>query len=131
MRLIHLICLTLLSNLTFSQTTATDKTTVAPEVIVGEWIIDLRTSPEASPYLQSFIVSQQDGNKFTGLFYGSPIQETCLNKNWNKLHFAFRSSDTNHDYYQTGYIVGDEIFGVSYCPQRDFVMPWSGKKIQK
>jgi len=131
MRILILILLTSLSNYTFSQSDNLSESNKANETLVGEWIIDLRPTPDAAPYLQSLIISNQEEKHFTGSFYGSPVKETLLNDSWDKLYFAFKSSDSNNVYYQSGYIIGDEIFGTTYCPARNFIMPWSGKKKKK
>ena len=131
MRILNLIFLTILSSVTLLQNTFTSNTIDKNENIVGEWIIDLRPSPDADPYLQTFTVVVQNEKNFVGSFYGSPVENTSLNNSWDKLYFAFKSSDSTHEYYQSGYIVGEEIFGTTFCPGRNFVMPWSGKKKKK
>jgi len=128
MRLLILILLTTWSTYTFSQSNNSATPSEANKNLVGEWLIDLRPSPDADPYLQTLIIEDQDEQSFAGSFYGSSIRETFLNGNWDKLYFAFQSSDNSNTYYQSGYIIGDEIFGVTYCPKRNFVMPWSGKR---
>ena len=130
MRILNLIFLIFLVTTVFSQNAPTQDSIVAKESLVGKWILDLRPSPDADPYFQSLLINQQREDKFTGLFYGSAIQEVYLNKNWDKLYFAFKTSDNSNEYYQSGYIVGEEIFGVTFCPGRDFVLPWSGRKVQ-
>jgi len=128
MRLLILILLTTLSKSTFSQSNNLNGSSEANANLLGEWILDLRPSPDADPYLQPLIIDKQNGKDFEGSFYGSPIKEAFLNESWDKLYFAFKSSDSSNTYYQSGYIIGDEIFGITYCPNRNFVMPWSGKK---
>ena len=108
-----------------------EKPSIQGKNLVGEWILDLRPSPDADAYLQSLIINNQDEKIFTGLFYGSPIQDAYLNGNWDKLYFAFKTTDDSSEYYQSGYVVRDSIFGITYCPKRSFVMPWSGKRKMK
>lgn len=97
-----------------------------PESIMGSWEIDLRPSPDADPYVQEFRVTGVTGNTFQGYFYGSPLQEARLNRNWDRLYFAFTTSDQTHDYYHSGYLLNGKLYGVSYCPGREFVQPWTG-----
>ncbi|MCX2718454.1 hypothetical protein [Lentiprolixibacter aurantiacus] len=94
--------------------------------ILGNWEIDLRPSPDAQPYLQEFQVREIEGNTFEGLFYGSPIKQSKLNRNWDRLYFAFTTSDQNHNYYHSGYLLEGKLYGLSYCPGREFVQPWTG-----
>ena len=128
MRFLFLLMFSLLSNLAFSQTNITETLDLKKETIIGEWVIDLRPTPDAPPYYQSLKISEVDQKNFVGTFYGSPIKDALLNENWGKLYFAFKTSDQNNTYFQSGYINGDELIGVSYCPTRNFVIPWKGKR---
>ena len=99
-----------------------------PTSIVGKWEIDLRPSPDADPYLQQFQVTGVTGNTFQGFFYGSPLEEAKLNRNWDRLYFAFTTRDQNHAYYHSGYLLDGKLYGLSYCPGREFIQPWTGVK---
>lgn len=97
-----------------------------PDSMLGSWEIDLRPSPDADPYVQEFRVTGISGNTFQGYFYGSPVKQAKLNRNWNRLYFAFTTSDQTHDYFHSGYLLNGKLYGVSYCPGREFVQPWTG-----
>lgn len=99
--------------------------------IQGEWIIDLRPSKDASPYLQSFIVNDSKDKSFSGLFYDSPLEEVILNRNWDQLYFSFITEDASNRYYHSGYFSEDGVFGITYCPSRQFTMPWTGEKTKE
>ncbi len=131
MRVFMFILLVTLSSSAFSQSENLTEINKQDATLVGKWILDLRPSPEADPYLQTLTISKENGKKIKGSFYGSPIKDAYINKSWDKLYFAFKTSDGSSDYFQSGYIIGDEIFGVSYCPKRNFVMPWTGKRVIK
>ena len=94
----------------------------------GEWVIDLRPSPEAEGYYQPFKIISIEENRFTGTFYGSPIENALLNKNWEKIYFAFSTRDQDHAYYHSGYLMDGKLYGISYCPGRNFTAPWTGEK---
>jgi len=96
--------------------------------LVGEWTIDLRPTPDAEGYYQKFQITAIDGNIFTGFFYGSEIENGLLNKNWDRLYFAFTTSDASNDYYHSGYLEEGALQGISYCPNRAFTAPWTGVK---
>lgn len=97
-----------------------------PDSLEGRWEIDLRQAPDAEPYLQEFSVSRVSGNTFEGFFYGSPLEDARLNRNWDELFFAFTTRDRTYVYYHSGYLRDGELYGVSYCPGREFVQPWTG-----
>ncbi|MDX1315565.1 MAG: hypothetical protein R3356_08690, partial [Eudoraea sp.] len=99
-----------------------------PGSMLGSWEIDLRPSPDADPYIQQFQVTGVTGNTFQGFFYGSPLEEAKLNRNWDRLYFAFTTRDQNHAYYHSGYLLDGKLYGLSYCPGREFIQPWTGVK---
>ena len=97
----------------------------------GVWVIDLRPTENADPYLKEFVVEPDSTGTFQGLFYGSQIIEGRINTNWDKVYFAFSTKDQNHSYYHSGYVQDNKIYGMSYCPGRAFVAPWTGEKKNK
>ena len=96
--------------------------------IIGNWKIDLRPTPDSDGYYQSFVVKSIMDNTFTGTFYGSEIKNALINKNWPKTYFAFSTSDQSNEYYHSGYLENDKLFGITYCPTREFTAPWTGVK---
>ncbi len=92
----------------------------------GLWEIDLRPTPDAPSYTQVFEVTKISENSFEGTFYGSPLEEARINRNWDRLYFAFTTRDSSHAYYHSGYLENGKLYGVSYCPGREFVQPWTG-----
>ena len=94
--------------------------------LIGNWKIDLRPTPESDAYYQYFMISEIDGNSFNGTFYGSEIKNGIINQNWPKLYFAFSTSDQSNEYYHSGYLENGKVFGITYCPNREFTNPWIG-----
>ena len=94
----------------------------------GDWTVDLRPTPDAEGYYQPFVVSSVDENSFVGTFYGSPVENSLVNANWEKLYFAFSTKDQNHAYYHSGYLLDGKLYGITYCPGRQFTAPWTGTK---
>ncbi|OIQ30849.1 MAG: hypothetical protein BM564_01160 [Bacteroidetes bacterium MedPE-SWsnd-G2] len=107
---------------------ATDNETTKVNRLIGNWTIDLRPAPDAEAYFQTFKVTSIDGNTFNGSFYGSEIKNALINNNWPKLYFAFATSDESNDYYHSGYMENGKLYGISYCPNREFTAPWIGTK---
>ncbi len=103
-------------------------TTKKTNSLIGNWKIDLRPTPDAEGYFQIFEVKSIDSNTISGTFYGSEIKNALINKNWPKIYFAFSTSDQNNDYYHSGYIENDKLYGITYCPNREFTAPWTGTK---
>ncbi|MBT8376422.1 MAG: hypothetical protein KJO22_06105 [Bacteroidia bacterium] len=101
-------------------------TTKTDELIIGEWTIDLRPTPNSEGYFQTFEVLEIEQNTFTGSFYGSDIKNGLINTNWSRLYFAFTTSDSSNDYYHSGYLEKGKLYGQSYCPNRAFTAPWTG-----
>ena len=108
---------------------AQDSTIKSPEQndpLIGNWKIDLRPTPDSDGYYQSFDVKIVNGNTFSGTFYGSEIKNALINRNWTKIYFAFSTSDQSNEYYHSGYIEDGKLFGITYCPNREFTAPWTG-----
>ncbi len=98
------------------------------EPFLGTWSIDLRPTPDAEGYFQPFVIESIERNTFSGTFYGSEIKNAILNKNWPKIYFAFSTSDANSEYYHSGYLMEGQLYGMTYCPNREFAAPWTGSK---
>ena len=98
------------------------------DALIGEWTIDLRPTPESEEYFQSFVVQFIKENTFEGTFYGSQLENSLLNRNWEKLYFAFTTKDQSNEYYHSGYLQNGKLFGITYCPKREFAAPWTGLK---
>ncbi|MEN8789551.1 MAG: hypothetical protein ABF295_08530 [Flavobacteriaceae bacterium] len=96
--------------------------------LIGEWKIDLRPTPDSEGYYQTFKISQIDQNSIEGSFYGSPVEDGMLNRNWERLYLSFSTKDQNHTYYHTAYLEKGILYGITYCPGRKFTAPWKGKK---
>lgn len=126
MRMLILILVFL--NVGFSQSIMDTSIDISNKSLVGEWILDLRPSPEAALYEQTLLITEQNDKSIKGQFYGSSIENGMINLNWEKLYFAFKTSDRNNDYFHSGYFIDDELFGITFCPKRNFVMPWTGKR---
>jgi len=124
-----LFLLLLLCSSTVLAQSKADTSIQTVDSIEGTWSIDLRPTPDAEPYLKQFILKLKNDTSFEGEFYNSPIYNGLLNRNWEKVYFAFYTRDSSNEYFHSGYWEGDQIFGVTYCPNRDFVAPWVGEKI--
>lgn len=98
------------------------------EALEGIWRIDLRPTPNSEPYIKDFKITKIKGGKFSGVFYGSEFSNGLINNEWDKLYFAFTTKDEKNQYYHSGYILNNTIYGISYCPGREFVSYWEGIK---
>ena len=111
----------------FSQEKNTD-VIKSTDILIGEWTIDLRPSSESDRYFQSFVVEFIEENTFKGTFYGSNLENTILNSNWDKLYFALTTRDQSNEYYHSGYLLNGKLYGITYYPNRSFAAPWIGVK---
>ena len=127
-RKITIIFLLLLVHFSVITQNVADYETTKINPFIGDWSIDLRPTPEAEGYFQTFEVNSIDGNAFNGTFYGSDIKDALINKNWPKIYFAFSTSDQNSEYFHSGNLENDKLYGITYCPSREFTAPWTGTK---
>lgn len=104
------------------------KSHINSDDLKGTWKIDLRPTPTSEAYYQLFEVNSIEKNTFKGTFYGSSIKEGLINTQWKSTYFAFSTSDKSNTYYHSGYILDGKIYGISYCPNRNFTAPWKGEK---
>ena len=125
-RIISIFILSVCSTLFAQEETQTKL--LDTQELLGEWTLDLRPTPNAEAYFQPFVVDSIAENSFMGTFYGSPIEKALINNNWEKLYFAFTTHDVNNAYYHSGYLLDGKMYGITYCPNRDFTAPWTGVK---
>ena len=94
--------------------------------VKGTWLVDLRPDPKSEAYYREFIIEPIEGKEFKGVFYGSKFTGGYFNTDWEKVIFAFTTGDKDNTYFHSGYIVGDRIYGISFCEGRRFTSQWTG-----
>ena len=99
-----------------------------PNDLIGTWQVDLRPTPDAAPYYQSFTVSAIDGNTFTGTFYQSVIQQGRINTDWEAVYFAFITEDDSGVYHTAGRLVDGRLEGTTHSLGRDFLAVWTAER---
>lgn len=114
----------------FAQQGAAAKEMAAKDPLVqpllGTWVLDLRPSPEAPAYLKDFVVQAFTADALKGVFYDTPFNNGRIHTAWGKLYFAFTTADGSGTYYHSGYLEGGKLYGMSFSPARQFVLPWTG-----
>ena len=121
MKFVYLIALSLFLVTTQQNTNDTNE-------LIGKWKIDLRPTPKSPKYFQFLRITEINDRTFEGSFYGSSIKDGLINTEWEKIYFSFTTSDASNVYYHSGYLLEDKLYGVSYCPGRSLVSPWTGEK---
>jgi len=96
----------------------------------GKWTIDLRPSIDAAPYLKQITLTV-NGKELSGIFYDTPFTGGLINTEWNRISFAFSTSDQSGEYYHSGYFQDGKITGFSFSKARGFVIPWFSVKKEK
>lgn len=96
--------------------------------LLGTWEIDLRPSPNASPYMKEFTVSKYEDGVLNGIFYDTPFKNGRINTSWGKIYFAFTTADNSGTYYHSGYLEDGKLLGSSFSPARGFMLPWFSVK---
>ncbi len=98
-----------------------------PGQLVGTWRVDLRPTPGAPAYFQSFVVRSVEGGSFQGTFYGSEIKNGRINTDWGAVRFAFTTEDVSGIYHHTGVLRDGALEGTSHSLGRRFLAYWSAK----
>jgi hypothetical protein len=96
--------------------------------LVGTWVVDLRPTPDAPPYLQEFVVAAVDGRSFSGRFYGTPVTDARLNPDWGALRIAFVTGDGSGAYHHAAVLNGNRLEGQSLSTGRGFLAVWTATR---
>lgn len=120
-----LIALLVCSLLSACSTPALSPGAVDPDRLVGAWVVDLRPTPDAPPYLQELVIESVVGLTFTGSFYGAEVTEARINTDWGTLRIAFVTADGSGPYHHSAVLRGSMLEGLSNSTGRDFLRYWS------
>lgn len=105
---------------------------VSAEPLIGAWRIDLTSTPADRAgglyYAEMEIVAVED-DRITGFFYGSPMEQGRINRDWGAVRFAFVTRDGGGGvYHHSGELVdGRLIRGLSHALDRDFLAVWTAE----
>ena len=96
--------------------------------MLGEWMLDLRPTPEAESYFMPFKITEVDGKTFKGVFYGTEFEDGIINNIWGEIHFAFTTADGRSSYHHSGTVDGEQIKGRTHSPGRQMLSVWTGNR---
>ncbi len=100
-----------------------------PTQLLGIWQVDLRPTPDAKLYLQQFVVTKVNpDNSFEGTFYGAPIAQARINKDWGAIRIAFVTADQSGPYNHSAALQGAKLEGLTNSTGRNFLAYWSAVK---
>jgi len=100
-----------------------------PTQLLGTWQVDLRPTPDAKPYFQQFVVTKVNpDNSFECTFYGAPISQARINKDWGAIRIAFVTADQSGPYNHSAVLKGTTLEGLTNSTGRDFLSYWSAAK---
>jgi hypothetical protein len=120
---------TILSVLSFAFViSAQQSTKLDPTKLVSTWKVDLRPTPDAPAYFQTFEIKKIEGDTFSGTFYGAEIKNGRINQAWDVIYIAFTSSDNSGLYSHFAKLVGTGLEGTTHSLGRNFLMPWRAEK---
>ena len=105
---------------------------VAADPIMVVWRVDLTASPaegKNAHYYAQMEIASVDGNRITGTFYGSKMENGRINRSWGGVRFAFITHDGGGGtYHHSGELVdGRLIRGLSHAIDRDFLSVWTAQ----
>lgn len=124
MKHLFLTVLLILSSAFYANAQQTAKTKIDLTTLVGTWKVDLRPTPDAPAYFQTFEIKKVEGNTFTGTFYGTEIKNGRFNQDWETVYMAFTSEDNSGFYNHFAKLVGTRLEGASHSLGRNFLLPW-------
>lgn len=100
-----------------------------PQSIVGTWKVDLRPTPDAAPYYETFEIKSIKNKTINGSFYYSNITQSNINTSWGTVYGAFQTSDASTTYYTTFKLVNGKLEGTTHAPNRDFLTVWTAERV--
>ena len=98
------------------------------QILVGVWKVDLRPKPNSAEYYQEFVVTGVNGKTFSGMFYGTPIEQARINTDWGTVRIAFVTSDQSGPYNHSATLSGNRMEGLTNSTGRNFLSYWSATK---
>ena len=102
-----------------------------PNRLVGTWRVDLRPTPDAPPYYQTFVVSSAKDGGLGGTFYNTEIRDGRTNKDWGTaVYFAFTTSDNSGAYHTAGRLTSNgRLEGTTHAVGRGFLAVWTAERV--
>lgn len=91
----------------------------------GEWIVDLRSSPNDPAYLKPMVILVGSDGSMTGTFYDREIDKGRAGAVSGRACFALRTVDASGPYQTSGCLVGDQIEGQTWSEGRNFLLTWT------
>ena len=98
------------------------------QLLVGTWKVDLRATPGDPAYFQELVVTAVQGGRFSGTFYGAPIEQGRINTDWGAVRIAFVTSDQSGPYNHSATLADGRLEGLTNSTGRDFLSYWSAAK---
>ena len=127
MRKALVLLLALFANAGLAQ--ASEPAAPAASQLLGTWKVDLRPTPDAAPYFQTFVVSKVNpDNSFEATFYGAPVSQARINTQWGAVHIAFVTADQSGPYNHSAVLRGGKLEGLTNATGRGFLSYWSATK---
>lgn len=91
----------------------------------GEWIVDLRSSPNDPAYLKPMVILVGSDGSMTGTFYDREIDNGRAGTVSGRSCLALRTVDASGPYQTAGCLVGDQIEGQTWSEGRNFLLTWT------
>jgi hypothetical protein len=98
--------------------------------LAGEWIVDLRPTPDAPIATARMSLSMTPEGTLLGSFYGSPASTTVLNTHWGEPRFVLVTSDGGGEYITNGRLVTtNRIEGTTFAAHRSLLSVWTATRV--
>lgn len=91
----------------------------------GDWVVDLRPTPDAPAYLKPMEIAVGADGSITGTFYDHEIDAGRASAVSSRSCFALRTADASGPYHTSGCLVGDRIEGQTWSEGRQFLLTWT------
>lgn len=98
--------------------------------LIGIWEIDFSPENSSDNWGTIMTIRKATDNEIEAVFYNSNSREGRTAVRDSVIHFAFVTSDGNDDYNTYGRFENGVLYGSTHSLGRDFLAPWTAKKIK-
>ncbi len=113
------------------QLKAVEPEVVNPEVLIGQWKLDMTPENPNDDNFATMRVDSIEGNAMHGFFYrdGVKIRKGQVNIQSGSVYAALISGDNSGEYNSAFYYKEGVLYGTTHAVNRGFLSVWTAKKV--
>ena len=97
--------------------------------LIGTWEVDFSPQDTTDDWITILTITNINSKEIDGFFYNSKTKEGRVATQNNTIHFAFVTKDGRANYNTSGRFENGILYGSTHSIGRDFLAPWTAKKL--